>query len=622
MKTKLYEPAFRFFPAGEIRPAGWLRRQLEIQAEGLSGNLDKFWPDISDSRWIGGSREGWERVPYWLDGFLPLAWLLDREDLKQRGKRYVDAILAGQREDGWLCPCSDGERADYDMWALFLILKVLVLYEDLTQDPRIEPAVYRALKNLDRHIDANTLNRWAQTRWFECWIPLLWLYERRPEDWMLGLARKLKAQGLDYEAVFEDFLYREPEEKGRWSQMSHGVNLAMMLKISALTSRLSGSREEFRKTDRMLELLDRCHGTAVGIFTADECLAGQSPVRGTELCAVTEMMYSMEHLAAASGEGKYADRLELLAFNALPATLSPDMWSHQYDQQVNQISCVVMDSPPFGTNSGESNLFGLEPNYGCCTANFNQGWPKFALSTMLRGQGGVYLASYAPNKVCTQIDGMPVEVEVSGSYPFRLEADVTVRAPEPVRFPLLLRIPGWAAAASVTTEGESLAAEAGACLPLRRLWKGETTFHVAFAAAPEWMGRPHGMAALRRGPLVYALPLGEEWQQIHQEIPGREFPHCDYQVLPTTPWAYGFAGTEAAVKERPMGTFPFSPEGAPVGLEVLCAPVAWDSADGCAAPLPRSREAVGPAEKKLFLPYGCTSLRMTELPLCQGVSLR
>ena len=66
----------RFFKPSELKPAGWLRRELEVQAEGLSGNLDKIWPDVRDSRWIGGDREGWERVPYWLDGFIPLAYLL------------------------------------------------------------------------------------------------------------------------------------------------------------------------------------------------------------------------------------------------------------------------------------------------------------------------------------------------------------------------------------------------------------------------------------------------------------------------------------------------------------------------------------------------------------------
>ena len=61
-----------FYTTNEIKPVGWMRRQLEIQAAGLSGNLDKMWPDVRDSAWIGGDREGWERVPYWLDGFIPL----------------------------------------------------------------------------------------------------------------------------------------------------------------------------------------------------------------------------------------------------------------------------------------------------------------------------------------------------------------------------------------------------------------------------------------------------------------------------------------------------------------------------------------------------------------------
>lgn len=617
MNKKTVEPAFAPFPAGNIHPTGWLRRQLEIQADGLCGHLDEFWPDISDSKWIGGSHEGWERVPYWLDGFIPLAWLLGREDLKLRAQKYIDAILKGQSADGWICPCDEEERANYDVWALFLILKVLVLYEDFTHDTRIEPAVYRALKNLDHHIDSNTLNRWAQTRWFECWISILWLYDRRPEDWLLRLARKIKAQGLDYGAIFEDFLYKEPDPKGRWSQMSHGVNLAMMLKTAALTFRLTGNSQAFLETDRMLELLDHYHGTASGIYSADECLNGKSPIQGTELCAVTEMMYSLEHLAAVSGESKYVDRLEMLAFNALPAAISPDMWTHQYDQQVNQIACMRMENAPFGTNGGDANIFGLEPHFGCCTANMHQGWPKFAMSTMLSGRGGIYVASYAPNAIDAKWDGIPVKIEVSGSYPFRLEADVTVRTKKSAEFTLWLRIPSWADSALVTCDGNILTMGESSLYPIRRVWEDETTLHVAFTASPKFEGRPNGMAVLRRGPLVYALEIGERWEQINKDMPGHKFPHCDYEVHSTTPWAYGFTSTDVQIEEKAVGDCPFSPQGAPISLFVPCAPLSWKSTDGCAFPVPESRVAIGPVKIKRFLPYGCTNLRMTELPFLQ-----
>src|SRR5574341_41120 len=73
----LADPQFRPLPLGTIRPRGWLQRQLRIRADGLSGHLDEFWPDVGQSQWFGGNAEGWERAPYWLDGVIPLAWLLD-----------------------------------------------------------------------------------------------------------------------------------------------------------------------------------------------------------------------------------------------------------------------------------------------------------------------------------------------------------------------------------------------------------------------------------------------------------------------------------------------------------------------------------------------------------------
>jgi hypothetical protein len=66
-------PAFVPLTLGSIKPSGWLKDQLRIQRAGLSGHLDEFWPDIKDSAWFGGKAEGWERVPYWLDGIVPLA---------------------------------------------------------------------------------------------------------------------------------------------------------------------------------------------------------------------------------------------------------------------------------------------------------------------------------------------------------------------------------------------------------------------------------------------------------------------------------------------------------------------------------------------------------------------
>ena len=96
---------YNFFSPYQITPCGWLKDQLTIQANGLAGNLDKMWPDVRDSAWIGGNREGWERVPYWLDGFIPLAFLLRDEDMIARAEKYVSVKLfkprSGNATSGW-----------------------------------------------------------------------------------------------------------------------------------------------------------------------------------------------------------------------------------------------------------------------------------------------------------------------------------------------------------------------------------------------------------------------------------------------------------------------------------------------------------------------------------------
>ena len=141
----------------------------------------------------------------------------------------------------------------------------------------------------------------------------------------------------------------------------------------------------------------RYHGMA--IFTGDEC-SRRDPSQGPS-CAPSDIC-SLEWLLSVLGDPAFGDRLERITFNALPATFSPDMWSHQYDQQVNQIECSVRRRN-WNTNDDDSNIFGLEPNYGCCTANLSQGWPKFAAHLWMAADDGLAAIAYAPSEVATTI---------------------------------------------------------------------------------------------------------------------------------------------------------------------------------------------------------------------------
>ena len=131
------------------------------------------------------------------------------------------------------------------------------------------------------------------------------------------------------------------------------------------------------------------HGMACGHFTGDENLSTTSPIQGSELCSVNEAMFSFENLFQISGNPYWLDLVEKEAFNALPATVSPDMWTHQYVQMTNQVECARTPHRVFRTNNEEAHIFGLEPHYGCCTANMGQGFPKFALSSLYKTKTGI-----------------------------------------------------------------------------------------------------------------------------------------------------------------------------------------------------------------------------------------
>lgn len=600
---------WNYYTSNEIKPEGWLRRQLEIQAESLAGNLDKVWRDVRDSKWIGGDAEGWERVPYWLDGFIPLAYLLEDEDMIARAKKYIDAIISFQKPSGWICPCTEEEIPTYDSWAVQLISKVLVVYYECSGDERIPDVLYRVVRNYYDLLSSGTITlfKWGKYRWFETFIAIGFLKGVYKEPWLNDLARILKDQGADYSKLTD--LWKRPLNK--WTYDTHIVNLAMMLKHEAVSHRYLG--EEYTDVaEKLSEVLRTYNGTPVGLFTGDECLGGLSPIRGTELCSVAEQMYSYELLFAESGDFKWAERLEMLAFNALPATISDDMWAHQYDQQSNQIACIRFPGKPlFGTNKHEAHLFGLEPEYGCCTANFGQAWPKLALSTWAFNRFKT-ICSVVP--LPSSIETEWANITLKTNYPFENVLEYTIEAKEDFNF--FVRLP--ARIDNVRVNGKRH------CDPVflsQFLSAGmEETLTVTFDTKPEFIDRPHNLKSVRCGSLVFSLPIEYEKKMYEYERKGveRKFPYCDYEYIPKSDWGYAFSSFDFKLNRKEVTDTPFSSEKPPVTLTARMRKISWGLEDGyehVCAKLPESRTPISDEVEIELYPYGCAKLRMTEMPL-------
>ncbi|HEY9291766.1 MAG TPA: beta-L-arabinofuranosidase domain-containing protein, partial [Microlunatus sp.] len=498
-------------PLGAVRPAGWLQDQLRLQADGLTGRLPEVWPDVGpDSGWLGGPGESWERGPYYLDGLLPLAYLLEDRQLIEKTRPWVDGLINSQRSDGWFGPPDND-----DWWPRMIAAKVLCQHHDATGDDRVLTLLTGYFRYQLENLPDRPLSGWGRARGADNVLSVFWLYRHTDEERLLRLADLLLEQTEDWGHYLTEDLVT-----GRalfFDHRTHGVNVAMGLKTDAVRYLRTGDERYRARTEEALAALERWHGQAHGWFSGDEFLGGREATAGVETCLVVELMYTLEQLLLIFGDGVWSDRLESVAYNLLPASCDPRMLAHQYHQQANQVR-VSVGHRPWTYSSDDANIFGLEPHFGCCTANLHQGWPKLVRSLCLQTLDddgrpeGLALTGYPPCTVRTKIDQVAVELAVDGSYPFRNRISIEVSPSRPVEFPISLHVPQWCPEPTIMINNSPVPVEvSGGFVRISRPWAPGDRIDVDLETTPRIERRDRQAAAVRYGALTMVAGVSENW---------------------------------------------------------------------------------------------------------------
>ena len=570
-------------PVGSVQPKGWLRKNLELQRDGLNGQLGTVsaWLDKNNNQWLSNQGDhGWEEVPYWLRGYTSLAYILKDEAMIKEVEVWIKAILNNQSTNGRLGP--DGyDGSSPDLWAKMPMLWALQTYYEATGTSRILTAMNRHFKwELTIADDKFLKGLWQEKRGGDNLWSVLWLYNRNGDKSILPLIDKLHRATSDWTM------------QGNLPNF-HGVNVAQGFREPATYYMYTGNKEMLDATYRAHnEMRNRFGQMPGGMYAADEnARAGYyDPRNGAETCAIVEQMASDEILMGITGDIFWADHCENVAFNSLPAALMPDMRSLRYITSANMAISDEKNHAPSIDNALRGMLSMSPFSSRCCQHNHGMGWPYFAEHlVMATADNGLATMLYAANETTARVgNGVLLRMEEDTHYPFDETITLTLHPEQNVAFPLYLRIPAWAESATVCVNGEDQAVgdAAGRYACINKEWKEGDVVQLRFpmtVRSTVWQ-QNKACVSVDYGPLTLSLKIDEEYEQHDSRDP--EFVQDDshwqagvdaslwpcYVLRAKSEWNYGLVVDEQNLpvnfsvqrKPYPENNLPFTLENVPL----------------------------------------------------------
>jgi len=624
-RAPLAPSPFVKLPIGAIRPEGWLRTQLQLEAEGFSGRLSEIsqYCKYEGNGWVtlGSAERGWEEAPYWLKGFTDLGYVLGDQRIIGEARKWLDAVIANQQGNGYFGtrrnltikrgdqPEMRSDKPDevIDLWPNMIMLYPLRSLYEATGDARVIPFMLRYFE-WQRSIPRAAFlpASWQKYRGGDNLDSIYWLYNRTGQAWLLDLARQNHERTADWFAGIPTW---------------HGVNISQGFREPAEYFQQAKDAKFVEATERdYRQVMDEYGQVPGGMFAADEnARPGYTgPRQAAETCSMAEFLLSDEMLVKITGDARWADRAEDVAFNSLPAAMTPDLKGLHYLTAPNQVQLDRGNKSPMIENRGD--MFSYNPyQYRCCQHNVAHAWPYYAEHLwMATSENGLAAVLYAPSSVEAKVgDGTAVKIAERTDYPFDETITLVLEMKSDVKFPLKLRVPGWAVGATATVNGKLAGSGSQGWITVDRTWKSGDQVKLTLPMKIEmktWTAHGNSVSVYR-GPLAYSLKIGERWQRYGEN---EKWPA--FEVFAETPWNYALLKSDMLVEKRAVAAQPFTPDHAPVRITAKARRVpSWKiETNGLIGAMPPSPVATpGPVEQVTLIPMGCARLRVSVFPVAR-----
>jgi thiol-disulfide isomerase/thioredoxin len=623
-RAPLQPTPFLALPIGAVRASGWLLHQLRAQAAGLSGHAEHIYAENGPTnQWLGGKADNWERGPYYVRAVTALAYVLDDAGLKANVRKWIDWAVSSQTPDGNFGPSS--LDAD-DWWPRMLMLEAIEDAYDATGDAKLLDFTRKYFLYQAAHPTRGS-DTWARARMQEDAMAIIHMYDRSPDfgaDQLTKLLGAVRTATTDWIGDFNaKSLVDTPSD-----YVTHNVNLAMAWKAPAVYWQLSGRDADRGAYEAGLSYVMAQHGQPVGLPSGDEVLHGPGSTEGFETCGVVDSIDSHAYALHVLGDAKTGDLVETIAFNALAAATNRTMTGIDYYSLPNE-PAAIHGTTKYPEDYSNGMTMSWQSGFPCCRFNWHLGWPRLTQATWAATpEGGLATLVYAPTVVTAKVaGGQTVSFDETTDYPFSERITLTFHGAT-AGFPLTMRIPAWAKSGSITVNGQPdtgpALAPASFHTLAHRVWNEGDTVVVQLPMPITTSAQINGSVSVQRGPLVYALQVGESWKKTTANtVDGVDF--GEYEVTPTTPWNYALRvdpvnpATSFKVVTRPMPADPFVQATTPVTLQASGRLVpGWGMRTDVvlAQEVPPSPvQAPGPDVPLTLVPFGAETLRISEIPV-------